>query len=128
MTFEKQILFLASITVGIFSIAAVPTQNIRPQKVALIQQAPKFKNQPPSVEEQQQGAIDAEIARQFRSQLLGDPAISPWGKNIDISVNEGQVVLKGFVRSDDERTRIERLAETLPGIEEISNNLSVNIQ
>src|SRR4051794_36655187 len=57
-----------------------------------------------SDEDQQVEALNADLTRQFRAELIADPTISPWGKNIEIAVDDGEIKLQGFVRSTDERT------------------------
>jgi osmotically-inducible protein OsmY len=129
---DKLIILFVSMTVGLISLAAVKSNDVRSLRTiaqvdtSALSNEIKTENENLSDEDQQAQALNADLTRQFRAALLEDPTISPWGKNIEIAVDEGEIKLQGFVRSTDERTRIERLAETLPGIVEVKNDLSVN--
>lgn len=67
---------------------------------------------------------DAELESQIMGQFARDERIDP--RAIEVHVKHGRATLSGQVRNDDEREAAANLALELPGIREVSNELSVS--
>lgn len=68
---------------------------------------------------------DVEIIRKIRHSLTSDSALSTYAQNIKIVSEKGRVVLKGPVRSDQERAKVEQMAITVAGKANVTNELEV---
>jgi CBS domain-containing protein len=66
-------------------------------------------------------AGDAEI----RERILAEIARQPWGPraSVDVSVKAGTVELYGSITDDRERTALQVLAEKIPGVKAVRDNL-----
>src|ERR1700730_6040077 len=64
---------------------------------------------------------DAEI----RERILAAVARQPWGPraSVDVSVTAGTVELYGSITDDRERTALQVLAESIPGVKGVRDNL-----
>jgi osmotically-inducible protein OsmY len=64
---------------------------------------------------------DAEI----RERILAEVARQPWGPraSVDVSVTAGTVELYGSITDDRERTALQVLAESIPGVKGVRDNL-----
>jgi osmotically-inducible protein OsmY len=65
------------------------------------------------------------LARQIRKALVDDKSLSTYAHNIKVVVQDGQVTLKGPVRSEDEKRSAEAAATAVAGAGKVTNNLEV---
>jgi hypothetical protein len=78
-----------------------------------------------TVSDQGINADDRKLTQAIRRALVRDDALSTYGKNVKIISRNGFVTLKGLVRSDEERQRIESKAVGMAGAGNVSNDLMV---
>ena len=79
--------------------------------------------------DQQSGATnDRQMTAQIRKQLMADKDLSTYAHNVKIIVRQGQVTLKGPVRTDDEKQKIQDVAAQVAGADKVTNDLSVKGQ
>jgi len=67
--------------------------------------------------------IDSTIQTAVDKKLTDDPEISPLG--ITATVLNGKVMLIGTVKTEEMKTRIERMVKQIKGVKEVDNQISV---
>ena len=82
----------------------------------------------PTADQQQETRSDREITRQIRRSLIKDKSLSTYAHNVKIITQNGQVTLKGPVRSEDEKRAIEAKATEVVGENKVTSELSVKAQ
>src|SRR2546427_6801291 len=76
----------------------------------------------------QGGGGETEFVTQVQKQLTQDPALAPLVPNLQISFQNGTVVLAGNVPSEQEKQKIETIAKRTTGVVNVSNQLQVSTQ
>ncbi len=73
---------------------------------------------------------DVKLADQVRTAISGGAgeANADAAKAIQVSSSGGTVTLKGSVKSDEEKTRIETAAKAVPGVSKVDNQLEVKAE
>ena len=68
----------------------------------------------------------AEADRALRERILASIRDKPWASRpVTVFVRQGQVDLRGFVYSEDERAAIRVAAEATPGVEAVQDHLQI---
>jgi hyperosmotically inducible periplasmic protein len=75
--------------------------------------------------DQKENKTDREITQQIRKAVIADDALSFTAKNVKIITRDGQVTLRGAVKSAEERSAIERAATGVAGPQRVVNQLEV---
>jgi len=78
-----------------------------------------------TADQQKENAGDRDVARKIRHSLMKDKALSSYAHNVKVIAQDGQVTLKGPVRSDEERQTVEAKATEVAGAGHVTNELSV---
>jgi len=78
-----------------------------------------------TADQQKENAADRDIARKIRQSLVKDKGLSSYAHNVKVIAHDGQVTLKGPVRSDDERRAVEAKATEVAGAGHVTNQMSV---
>jgi hyperosmotically inducible protein len=78
-----------------------------------------------TADQQKENASDRDVARKIRQSLMKDKALSSYAHNVKVVAQDGQVTLKGPVRSDDEKRTVEAKAVEVAGAGHVINQLSV---
>ena len=81
-----------------------------------------------TADQQKENRSDREITRQIRESVAQDKSLSTYAHNVKIVTQNGQVTLRGPVRSDDEKRAIESKATEVAGNNKVTNELSVKSQ
>jgi len=79
----------------------------------------------PTADQQKGSRSDAEITRQVRRSITDDKSLSTYAKNVKVITKDGNVTLRGPVRSEDERKAIEAKANEVAGATHVKNELQV---
>ena len=79
----------------------------------------------PTADQQQNNRSDRDITQQVRQAINADKAFSSYAHNIKVITQNGQVTLKGPVRSDDEKRAIEAKATAIAGDGKVTSELTV---
>src|SRR5271163_5154689 len=79
----------------------------------------------PTSDQQKNDTSDRDVTRQIRQAITGDKSLSTYAHNIKIITQNGQVTLKGPVRSDDEKRAIEAKAAEVAGQNNVTSQLDV---
>jgi osmotically-inducible protein OsmY len=79
----------------------------------------------PTADQQQENVSDRDITKQIRQSILGDKMLSAYAHNIKVITQDGEVTLKGPVRSADEKRAIEEKAAEVAGEVNVISELTV---
>ena len=78
-----------------------------------------------TADQQKENPADRELAQKIRQSVVGDKSLSTYAHNVKIVAQNGQVTLKGPVRSDAEKTAIEAKATDIAGAGKVTNEITV---
>lgn len=78
-----------------------------------------------TADQQKENAADRELAQQIRRALTKDKSLSSYAHNVKIIAQDGQVTLKGPVRSEDEKQTVEHTATDVAGAGHVTSQLSI---
>src|ERR1700686_1316433 len=106
------------IVIAIPAIAQTPADNT---KVNTRDRAPGAV----TADQQKENAGDRDITRKIRQSLMKDKGLSSYAHNVKVIAQDGQVTLKGPVRSDDESRSVEAKATEVAGAGHVTNQMSV---
>lgn len=70
---------------------------------------------------------DRTITQQIRQGVVKDDALSITGKNVKIITVDGVVTLRGPVKTNDEKSNILAIAESVQGVKRVDNQLEVAV-
>lgn len=82
----------------------------------------------PTADQQKENRSDRDITKQIRQSIVKDDSLSTYAHNVKIVTQNGQVTLKGPVRSEDEKRTIEAKATEVAGENKVTNQLNVKPQ
>ena len=82
----------------------------------------------PTADQQKENRSDRDITQQIRQSIMKDKALSTYAHNVKIITQDGQVTLKGPVRSEDEKRTIEAKATEVAGENKVTSQLNVKTQ
>ena len=78
-----------------------------------------------TADQQKENAIDREIAQKIRQALMADKTLSTYAHNVKIIAQNGQVTLKGPVRTDGEKKSVEARATEVAGAGRVTNEITI---
>jgi hyperosmotically inducible periplasmic protein len=79
----------------------------------------------PTADQQKNNPSDRDITQQIRKAIVKDKSLSSDAHNVKIITQNGQVTLKGPVRSDDEKRAIEAKAGEIAGDNKVTSELDI---
>ena len=79
----------------------------------------------PTADQQKDNRSDRDITQQIRKAIVKDKSLSTYAHNVKVITQNGQVTLKGPVRSDDEKRAVEAKATEIAGPNKVTNDLDV---
>ena len=79
----------------------------------------------PTAERQNNSQSDLKNTQQIRKSIMTDKSLSTYAHNVKIVSQNGMVTLKGPVRSDDEKQKIEDAATQVVGKGNVTSDLTV---
>ena len=79
----------------------------------------------PTADQQKMNPADRELTKKIRVSINEDKSLSTYAHNIKIISRDGQVTLRGPVRSEDEKAAIESKATAIAGPNSVTNLLEV---
>jgi hyperosmotically inducible protein len=77
----------------------------------------------PTADQQKNNRSDEDITKQIRQSIMSDKSLSTYAHNIKIITQNGQVTLKGPVRSEDEKKTVETKATEVAGENKVTSQL-----
>jgi hyperosmotically inducible protein len=78
-----------------------------------------------TADQQKENAGDRDLTRKIRQSLMKDKSLSSYAHNVKVIAQDGQVTLKGPVRSDEESRSVEAKATEVAGAGHVTNQMSV---
>jgi len=81
-----------------------------------------------TADQQKENRSDRDITQQIRQSIMKDKSLSTYAHNVKIVTQNGQVTLKGPVRSEDEKRAIETKAAEVAGENKVSSKLNIKPQ
>ena len=78
-----------------------------------------------TAEQQGENQADRDLARKIRKSIVGDKSLSIYAHNIKVIARGGTVILKGPVRSEEEKASIEAKAVEVAGAANVKNEITV---
>jgi osmotically-inducible protein OsmY len=78
-----------------------------------------------TADQQKENATDRDISANIRKALMEDKDLSTYAHNIKIITRNGEVTLKGPVRSQDEKKAVEAKASEIAGAGKVKSMLAV---
>lgn len=78
-----------------------------------------------TADQQAENKADRDQASKIRKSIIGDKNMSTYARNVKVVVRSGTVVLKGPVRTDEEKNAIEAKAVEIAGASNVKNELTV---
>ena len=79
----------------------------------------------PTADQQSDNPSDRDITQQVRQAINADKTLSAYAHNVKVITQNGQVTLKGPVRSDEEKRAIEAKATAIAGDGKVTSELTV---
>lgn len=81
--------------------------------------------EPPQPVSQVHTSADAQLQASVRKAIENDASLSDAGHHVTVIVVDSAVVLRGLVKDDKEKLRIETVARQVGGVREVTNELDV---
>ena len=78
-----------------------------------------------TADQQAENKADRDLASKIRKSITDDKNLSTYAHNVKVIVRSGTVVLKGPVRTDEEKNAIEAKAVDIAGASNVKNELTV---
>jgi hyperosmotically inducible protein len=78
-----------------------------------------------TADQQKENASDRELAQKIRRAVVADTKLSTYAHNVKIVAQNGQVTLKGPVRTDDEKMSVEAKATEVAGPGRVTNEITI---
>jgi osmotically-inducible protein OsmY len=79
----------------------------------------------PTADQQQNNRSDRDITQQVRKAIEADKNFSTYAHNVKVITQNGQVTLKGPVRSEEEKSAVEAKAAAVAGEGKVTSELTV---
>jgi len=78
-----------------------------------------------TADQQKNNRSDQDITQQIRQSMMEDKSLSTYAHNVKIITQNGQVTLKGPVRSEDEKKAVETKATEVAGENKVTSQLDI---
>jgi hyperosmotically inducible periplasmic protein len=82
----------------------------------------------PTADQQKDNRSDRDITQQIRQSIMKDKSLSTYAHNVKVITTNGQVMLKGPVRSEDEKKAVEAKAAEIASENKVTSELNVKPQ
>lgn len=86
---------------------------------------PSTEEAPPTALDQGQSERDVTLTAQIRRALMGEQSLSLDAKNVTIVSKDGNVTLRGVVKSPSERSTVDNFARRIAGERAVDNRIEV---
>ena len=99
-------------------------QSAAPADNTTVNQRDRNPNEP-TADQQKNTPSDRDITKQIRQAIVKDKSLSTYAHNVKVITQNGQVTLKGPVRSDEEKRAIEAKATEIVGENKVTSELDI---
>ena len=79
----------------------------------------------PTADKQSNNKSDLDVTQQIRKSIISEKSLSTYAHNVKIITKDGQVTLKGPVRSEEEKQAVDAKAAAVVGQSKVINELTV---
>ncbi len=100
------------------------TSTSAPADNTTVNQRDRNSNEP-TADKQKNNTSDRDITQQIRQSIMKDKSLSTYAHNVKIITQNGQVTLKGPVRSDEEKRTVEAKAAEIAGADKVTSELDI---
>jgi len=83
------------------------------------------KNNSATADQQKETKEDRELAAKIRKSIVADKSLSTYAHNVKIIVQNGEITLKGPVRSEQESQTVQAKAQQIAGSAAVHNEMTV---
>jgi hyperosmotically inducible protein len=116
----RTLLLLSSLVGG----SLFAQQSTAPADNTTVNQRDRNPNEP-TADQQKNTSSDRDITKQIREAIVKDKSLSTYAHNVKVITQNGQVTLKGPVRSDEEKRAIEAKAAEIVGENKVTSELDI---
>jgi len=78
-----------------------------------------------TADQQKENASDRELTQKIRRALMDDKNLSTYAHNVKVIAQDGQVTLKGPVRTEEEKQTVEARATEVAGAGHVTNQINI---
>lgn len=125
MTKLHRNLHLIAVTGAVLSLGIAGTAATAQDQSTKPDNSAQNKNQDQTAQNQSSAASDRELTAKIRKAIIADKDLSTYAHNIKIITQNGTVTLKGPVKSQDEKTKIENDVAAVVAHDSIVDQLTV---
>ena len=104
--------------------AAVPAVAQTPADNTKVNERDRSKNAT-TADQQKENASDRDLTQKIRRSVMDDKTLSTYAHNVKIVAQDGQITLKGPVRTEQEKKTIEAKAIEVAGAGRVTNEISI---
>jgi hyperosmotically inducible protein len=79
----------------------------------------------PTADQAKNNVTDRDAMQRIRKSLVGDKTLSTYAHNVKVISENGNVTLKGPVRSEDEKRMVERKAAEVVGADHVTSEITI---
>ena len=115
---------LASLLSGVFSLTALPASAQTAPDNTKVNQRDRAKGAV-TADQQKENASDRDVVKRIRESLVKDKSLSTYAHNVKVVSQNGQVTIKGPVRSADEKRSVEEIATAVAGAGHVTNEITI---
>jgi osmotically-inducible protein OsmY len=108
-----------SLLVGGATLVASEGQTTPPDNTRVNKQPGK------TADQQSQDKADLALVKRIRAAIVKDKTLSTNAHNCKVITNQGAVTLRGPVKSDEEKTAVEKIAVDVAGEGKVTNQLTI---
>jgi hyperosmotically inducible periplasmic protein len=114
----------ALVVVSVLVIAVIPAGAQTPADNTKVNKGDRAEGAV-TADQQKENASDRELAQKIRRAVVADKTLSTYAHNVKIVAQNGQVTLKGPVRTDDEKKSVEAKATEVAGAGRVTNEITI---
>ena len=122
---QRWLLPLGLLALGISLMATFAPRQADAQHTASEKTRIKGDATGPTANQEEMNPSDRAITQRIRKAIHRDRSLSIHGRNIKIFIQDGKVILRGPVLSEEEKGNLEAKAISVAGQENVSNQLEV---
>jgi hyperosmotically inducible protein len=109
---------------GAFALAQEPTNQPTAPDNTKVNERDRSQTEP-TADQQKNNRSDRDITEQIRQSIMKDKSLSTYAHNVKVITQNGQVTLKGPVRSEDEKHTVEAKATEVAGENKVTSQLDI---
>ena len=117
------VFLLSGLLFGAYSAGAQETGATAPDNTAI--NARDRQSDAITADQQSQTSGDVKLTQRIRQAIMKDHALSMMAKNVKIVTIDGEVTLRGPVKTAKERARISSKARAIAGVNRVDNQLEI---